>query len=366
MSAHILSLSTANPPMAWAQDDIAKKMIDLFSLEEEKAISLQQMYQNSAIGYRYSVIDDSTPEREHRNFFGDNAQKTKPGMYQRNEIYKKEAPVFAHTAALKAIELWGGSPSEITHVISVSCTGVMAPGIEFQLIESLNLNRTVFRLGINFMGCFGAFKGLQAANAFAKECPSHRILLVCTELCSLHFQTDLTQDILLANTLFSDGIAATVVGSDPRPYEKPLFSIVAQKSLAIDNSLDKMSWEAGDHGFFMKLSSFVPAHIKKHIEKLVSPLLENNTSIDECDWAVHPGGKSIIQAIERALKLDQKQTAAAWETLWNYGNMSSATFLFVLDNIIRCKTDKLWTAGLGFGPGLSLEGILLRKNQDNG
>lgn len=362
MISHILSLATINPPMAWSQDDIASKMINLFSLEGEKAKHVQQMYQNSAIGCRYSVIDDSTPEKEHRNFFGDNALKKIPGMQERNELYKKEAPPLAHAAALKAIERWGGSPSEITHVISVSCTGVMAPGIEFKLIESLNLPRSIYRLGVNFMGCFGAFKGLQAANAFAKECPSNRVLLVCTELCSLHFQTDLTPDILLANTLFSDGVAAALIGVSPRHYENPLFSIISQKSLALDNSLDKMTWEAGNHGFFMHLSSFVPAHIKKHIQKLVTPLLENNTSVEECDWAIHPGGKSIIQAVERALHLTAEQSKASWDTLWNYGNMSSATFLFVLDHIARHKTEKQWTAGLGFGPGLSLEALLLRKN----
>lgn len=358
MGSQILSLATTTPPLAWPQKDIANKMVDLFSLEGERAKNLQQMYQNSAIGCRYSVMD----ENEHHNFFGENALKSAPDMQERNELYIKEAPLLAQAAASKAIERWGGTPAEITHVISVSCTGIMAPGIEFKLIESLNLNRSVFRLGINFMGCFGAFKGLQAANAFAKECPSNRVLLVCTELCSLHFQTELTQDILLANTLFSDGVAAAIVGGAPRPYENPLFSIITQKSLALDNSLDKMTWEAGNHGFFMRLSSFVPVHIKRHIQKLVTPLLENNTTIAECDWAIHPGGKSIIQAIERALQLDVQQTKASWDTLWNYGNMSSATILFVLDHIVRHKTDKQWTAGLGFGPGLSLEAILLRKN----
>jgi prepilin-type processing-associated H-X9-DG protein len=211
------------------------------------------------------------------------------------------------------------------------------------------------------MGCFGAFKGLQVASAFAKENPQHRILLVCTELCSLHLQADQSHDTLLANALFADGSAAVVVGCELRPNEFSLYSIERQNSLALEDSLDKMTWDIGDHGFFMQLSSFVPPLIKRHIQTLVEPLLKDKVEISECDWPIHPGGNSIIHALERALDLNETQTKASWETLWKYGNMSSTTFLFVLDRLRQQKSDRKWAVGIGFGPGLSMEGILLQK-----
>lgn len=361
MTPHILSLATANPPNVWRQKEIADKMVDMLHLDGEQASLLRKIYQNSAIGYRHSIIPDFGEDRNNWKFWGKEYPSPTPGTSNRNKVYKKETPPLAHTAALKAILAWGGAHSEITHIIFVSCTGVMAPGVEFTLIDLLGLNRSVHRLGINLMGCFGAFKGLQVASAFAKESPEHRILVICTELCSLHLQADHSHDSLLANALFADGSAAAIVGSKLRPSETSLYSIVRQNSLALDDSLDKMTWDVGDHGFFMQLSSYVPPLIKRHAQSLITPLLKDQAEISECDWPIHPGGKSIIQALERALNLKESQTKASWEILWDYGNMSSATFLFVLERLLQQKNDKKWAAGIGFGPGLSMEGILLRK-----
>ena len=363
----ILALSTLNPPNQMLQSDIGDRMIQMFSLEGERAETLRNIYANSAIHSRYSVIDDFFKGREEWTFWGKSYPHSIPGMLQRNEFYKEKAPQLSHAASLIALRDWAGNPRDITHVISVSCTGVLAPGLEFRLIESLNLNRSVNRLGINFMGCFGAFKGLQVAAALAKEDTSHRILLVCTELCSLHLQANPSLDTMVANSLFSDGIAAAIIGCQVRSHESPLFSIAKQESLALDNTMDKMTWEAGDQGFFMHLSNYVAPLIKRHITSLTEPLLQGHTEIEACDWAIHPGGKSIVQAVERALNLTEQQTEASWKTLWNYGNMSSATFLFVLKQLIQeKKSTNPWVAGVGFGPGLSMEGILLQRGESSG
>lgn len=361
MTPHILSISTLNPPFGCSQSEIANKMIEILSLEKDKEAELRKIYSNSAIGYRYTVSEDFFKEREHWSFWGKDYPEISPDMRQRNDQYKKDAPSLAHEAALQAIEAWGGEKDQITHIISVSCTGVLAPGLEFQLIESLNLNPSVHRIGINFMGCFGAFKGLQVASAFAREDSSHRVLLVCTELCSLHLQNGLGNNALIANSLFSDGSAAAIVGCEARSYESPAFSIIEQKSMALENSQDKMTWEAGNHGFLMHLSPFVPALIKRNVHRIIDPLLKGHTDIPSCNWAVHPGGKSILQAVEKALDLTSNQIEASWKTLWNYGNMSSSTFLFVLKEIMQQPTEKAWTAGVGFGPGLCMEGILLKN-----
>jgi predicted naringenin-chalcone synthase len=361
MQASILAISTAVPSYVITQEKIADKIIDMLSLDAEKATSIKQLYQNSAIRTRYSVISDFTKDRKDWHFFGSEFPKKVPGTLHRNNFYKIEAPKLAYKACLKALNSWGGDPATISHVISVSCTGMVAPGIEFDIVKLLKLKASTERLAINFMGCFGAFKGLSVAQSFAKENPKNRILVVCTELCSLHFQAEQTPDNILANSLFSDGAAAVIVGADPQSEETVLWEINNKCSLALDNTYDKMSWEASDQGFIMKLSQRIPSLLKKHIATFIQCLVIDNFSFENCDWAIHPGGKSIIQSIEKALNLNSNQTQASWETLANYGNMSSATFLFVLNSLLQQKNQKKWTVGIGFGPGLCMEGILLNR-----
>ena len=329
-------------------------------MDQEKAEFLNRIYQNSAIQKRHSIIEDFHKPREEWEFLGSQYPQTVPGMTQRNARYKKEAPALAEEAARQVLEIWGGDRSRITHIISISCTGVIAPGIEYHLMQNLGLSPTVNRLGINFMGCFGAFKGLSVARAFAQENPAFRILVICTELCSLHLQADQDAETVTANSLFADGCAAAIIGSSPGPDETPLWDIIRTHSLGFKNSLDKMSWEASDSGFLMRLSHTVPVLIGRHMKEFAESLLIEDVKIEECDWAIHPGGKSVLQAIEKALHLQSDQTTSSWKVLSDYGNMSSATFLFVLEELSRRTNLRPWTAGLAFGPGLSAEGILLR------
>jgi predicted naringenin-chalcone synthase len=188
-------------------------------------------------------------------------------MGKRNDYYKQEAPKLAHQAATEALKRWGRAHEEITHIIYVSCTGAVAPGVELLLAQQLGLQPNVRRLGINFMGCFGAFAGLATARAFAASEPEARILVICTELCSLHYQPSERMDQLVANSLFADGAAAVVVGNSLRQNEKPLFEMQTACSFAVPNSLDKMSWEASDTGFVMGLSPDVPRYLRAHIKK---------------------------------------------------------------------------------------------------
>jgi len=361
MNPSILALSTAVPPHIYLQKDMAKTTIDIFGLEKEKAELTNRFFLNSAIEKRHSVYDDFHKPREEWGFLGSQYPEMVPGMSDRNIRYKNEAPKLAEQAARQALESWGGDRAHITHVISVSCTGVLAPGIEFHLMRNLGLSPSVNRLGINFMGCFGAIKALSVARAFALEDPAHRILLVCTELCSLHLQADSDNDTILGNSLFGDGSAAAVIGSNPSTQENPLWEIRCFHSFGFKNTLDKMSWEASDTGLIMRLSHTIPVLIGRQIKEFVDGLLEDNVPSDQCDWAIHPGGKSILQAIEKRLKLHPDQTKASWKTLNDYGNMSSATFLFVLELLSHQTKRQEWTAGVSFGPGLSAEGILLRR-----
>lgn len=343
--SYILALATASPPHCYHQESIASCMAKGLNLSSEREKELRKLYRNSAIETRHSVLSDFD-----LLFKG-------PSARERNDIYKREAPKLAIQAAQKALTQWGDRPEKITHVITVSCTGMMAPGIEYFLIKELGLLANTKRIGINFMGCFGAFNGLIAAKALAEESPDHRILLVCTELCSLHGQVDQESDSLLANALFADGAAACIVGGgQPKNY---LWEIVGQSSRLLENSKHYMAWDVADSGYSMTLSPKVPVLIKKAIAPFMQELLEGKATFEECGWAIHPGGKAILQAIEKECLLRREQTEGSWQVLKDYGNMSSATFLFVLEKWLEKRSK--WTLGVAFGPGLCIEGLLLRS-----
>lgn len=282
-------------------------------------------------------------------------------MSERNTVYKTEAPQLAEKAARQALQKWGRPISEITHVISVSCTGVITPGIEFLLAERLGLDRYTALLGINFMGCHGAFKGLKAAAKIAAEHPKNRVLLVCTELCTLHFKGKSDVESIVIESLFADGSAAVVLGAQPSESEKGIFYIEDELSYAIPESLQDMTWDAGDHGFDMTLSRRVPGLIASHLEPFVARLIKPGIDVHTCEWAIHPGGKAIIETVESVLKLERTSTVSSWNVLQRVGNLSSATILFVLQDIEQRNIAKKNILSIGFGPGLSVEGLLLSR-----
>lgn len=361
MSANILSIGTAVPPHFISQEEALKVVLSFSTFDSTEQDQIKKLYQNSGIAKRHLVTPELKKERSEWNFWGNNYPVSVPGMTQRNDLYKDVAPKLAHQAAEKAIDHWGGDRSALTHIIFISCTGVVAPGIEFMLLNSLGLQKSIHRLGINFMGCFGAFKGLEVAHAFAKTNPENRILVVCTELCSLHMQAKTNQDNLVGASLFADGAAAVIIGLNPKENEKPMWEIIQHQSHGLENSSNDMTWEASDTGFLMRLSSTVPVVIARHIKKFAHELTKEHLDVKDCDWAIHPGGKSILTVIEKKLHLDRTHTEASWEIYKNYGNMSSATFLFVLEALKNQKATRSWAAGVGFGPGLSMEGVLLKK-----
>ena len=346
MKAYILTLATALPQYCLHQQDAAEFMIRFSDADTKTSQFIKKLHQNSAINTRYMVLPEP--------------MKPTIKMTARNEIYKQQAPKLAYQAALQALNAWSGSAKEITHIISVSCTGVMAPGIEFKLVENMHLNRNVKRFGINFMGCFGAFTGIALAKALAMENHSHRILVVCTELCSIHIQPMDRPDAIVANTLFGDGSAAVIVGCQPKQQEHPLCEITNHQSYALEATQDKMTWDVTDTCFMMGLSKEVPRLISDHIQPFMQSLVSSRTDITLCDWAIHPGGKEIIKKIEEKAKLKPEQTEASWNTLAEYGNMSSATILFALEKCLKQNQKQKWCGAIGIGPGLSFEGLLLK------
>lgn len=365
MHATILALETEVPKTYLPQHHFSSVTAKHLSLTDSQTNLLERISKGSQIGKRHTIIADFVESGLQGAFFGLDSSKPIPSTGKRNQVFKEAAPKLAESVCQKALEQWGGSRLAITHIISVSCTGMFAPGIEFLLIDRLGLSPHTERLGINFMGCFGAFKGLAVAKALALENPENRILLVCTELCSLHFQGDKQTDTLVANSIFADGTAAVVIGAQPNRQEKPLLELHNRRSFALKDTLDFMTWEVGDLGYQMRLSPLVPTQLEQNISSFTQALLGSELSMQACAWAVHPGGKSILQSIAKAFNLESEQLFASWNVLKEYGNMSSPTFLFVLKELLQNSCSKKWVIGLGFGPGLSVEGLMLKRVDAN-
>ncbi len=361
MGANILAMGKSLPTYSLYQMEIADRLNNLMHFNDEEAWLLQKIYANSAINKRYSVLPDIIHPKT--SAFSSVNSSDFLGMSKRNAIYKKEAPLLAEKSAREALNHWNGKLDEITHVISVSCTGVITPGIEFLLALRLGLKPTVSLLGINFLGCYGAFKALKVATKIAKDHPKNRILLVATELCTLHFKPNPDIESMVIQSLFADGSAALIIGAQPTEKETVLFELLDEQSYVIKDTLEDMTWDASDEGFNMTLSPRVPKLIGEYIEPFTQKLMEKGSSKEEYEWAIHPGGKAIVEAVENAMSLDRSLTSSAWNILKNYGNLSSATFLYVLDDIFQRPSSKEKIIGLGFGPGISVEGLSLRKSR---
>lgn len=364
----ILGIGTVVPDLGGPQELVLEAMSKQMGLSAKKAEQLTKIGKHSAIETRHTVLKAGEDI-----FWGREGLNNDAGMELRNECYKKEAPKLAIAACTKALQDWGGNKKDITHVVSVSCTGIIIPGLEFQVMVGLDLPPSTERLSITFMGCFGALSGLKAAAAIASANPKNRVLVVCCELCSLHMQMNEKIDNLIASVLFSDGCGAFVVGAQPRNREKPLFQIHKTASSIIPNTLSMMSWELSATGFIIGLSKEISGQIFMTIKKFCRDnLLKIKTAgkvkgfIEEaeCHWAIHPGGAMIVQAIQEALGVTNKHSMASWETMRDYGNMSSATLVFVWDNIRKqVAQPNQWVPSLAFGPGLNVEGALLRRCQ---
>jgi predicted naringenin-chalcone synthase len=280
--------------------------------------------------------------------------------------YAADATALAHRAAVAAIDESGRSgvsASDITHIVTVSCTGFTAPGIDHALIDRLGLGRTVRRLHIGYMGCHGAINALAAARAIVLSEPHAHVLVVCVELCSLHFQPTGRPDQVVANALFADGAAAMVITADAA--RTPLARIASTGGCVFKDSADAMAWRIGDHGFEMTLGESVPRLIADYLRPWLAAWLDGqNQSLDELvdcgNWAIHPGGPRILDAVAASLGLCQESTRSSRHVLASYGNMSSPTVLFILDRFVRKGIGSSRpTVLVAFGPGLSVEAALL-------
>lgn len=371
------AIGTALPPHAASQERLAAFMQNVAlhspgpeSLRRGAAAAIARFHSRSAIRLRRSVLADYTAEPEGFSFFPQNwALDPFPGTAARMAVYRQEAPPLAGFAARRCLDRAGVDPSAISHLIVVSCTGFFAPGLDVLLCRGLGLRPDVQRQLIGFMGCYAAFNGLRAARAICGAEPGALVLLVCVELCTLHFQRELTLDTIVANCLFGDGAAAALVGGPDAPAgpaAAPPLELLDSASRLCEDSLAHMTWEIHDTGFQMRLSPAVPAALEHEVGPFVDQLLERNglRRQDIALWPVHPGGHRVLSAVARCLDLPPAAIAASVEVLAECGNMSSSTVLFVTERALHpAPSPGTLGLALAFGPGLTLESLLFRVGE---
>lgn len=366
MGSCISAIGIANPDKKITQQEAYHFMVDAFNLSPDHALRLKSIYDNSAINYRHTVVDDFGAERADYTFF-ESTPDLEPFVTteKRLKLYQEKAIQIALNAVKQCLAGFEANiTSKITHLITVSCTGMYAPGIDIDLVEQLGLPRTTERICINFMGCYGAINGLKTADYICRANPEAKVLVVSVELCTLHFQKHNTLDNWVANSLFADGAAAALIeNADHKTNQQPGLELSSFYSEFMPESRNEMGWFVGNTGFEMKLTSKVSKQIKKHIKGVTDRLLNRAGLKAEqiSTYAIHPGGKKILEAVEEALELPEETNAFAYEVLREYGNMSSATILFVLQKIM--KAGKLSGSNIlsyAFGPGLTVEGMALK------
>ena len=366
MSLSILGIGTAVPSTSFTQDQTVEFFRLLTGASPEQSKVLQRVFTQTGIRKRHFALDPEVLEevlhgtrQSQSPFLWRDPVNTKgPTTRERMQQYARHAGPLALEAARQALERSGLAPGDITHLVTISCTGFQAPGVDIELIQGLQLPMTTERTHIGFMGCHGALNGLRIARALVAGDPQARVLLCAVELSSVHCVCEWDQEQMIACSLFADG-AAALVGAARGPALS--WRVDGSGSCVIPDSTDDMSWNVGDHGFRMTLGKSVPGLVARQLPGWLTRWLGDQglTVENVASWCVHPGGPKILQAVAEGLVLDREALEPSRSILAEYGNMSSATILFILQRLIESNAPRPCVA-LAFGPGLTCEATLLR------
>jgi predicted naringenin-chalcone synthase len=365
MPVYIQHLETLVPAHAYSQDFAREKMKTWVAGDKQHRL-VHRVYRNSGIETRYSTLGDFTPEASDPLFrTGADGRPVEPGTRERNDRFARESHRMAVELARRAIDKCPEvAPADITHVITATCTGFSNPGPDYFIVREAGLRPSVERYALGFMGCYAALPALRMARQFCQADPSAVVLVACIELCTLHLHVEDGLDALLANAIFADGAAAAIVSARQPPAGRRAFQLDGFASALIPAGEKDMAWRIGNNGFEITLSTYVPEIIGANIRGLIEPsLAAAGCRMEEVAfWAVHPGGKAILDKIQSELQLAPAQILAPREVLRQYGNMSSATSLFVLKELLQTvppADQPQRVCAIAFGPGLTVETALL-------
>ncbi|GAA1488189.1 type III polyketide synthase [Brachybacterium sacelli] len=371
MTVTLRSLDIAVPATELAQAEVR----DVFAAQDDLTRLGKRLvatsFDSSGIERRYSALTewDGPPAEGDPVFFeAGTGRFLNPTTGARNEVFVREATELYTRVAGEALEHAEGlGAADVTHVITVSCTGFFAPGPDYRIVRALGLNASVQRYHLGFMGCYAALPALRQAQTICRADPDAVVLVATVELCTLHVRTSNDPDTIVGSSLFADGAAAAVVTGRDLPSSTPLLRLDHFETVLTPVGEEAMAWNIGDNGFEMVLGTYVPHIIDEHITGALVPLLAHDPALAEMPyrdiehWAIHPGGRSILDKVEDKLELTEAQLLPARETLRDFGNMSSATVMFVLAKILREATPgtEERVCSMAFGPGLTVETALL-------
>ncbi|MBA2612557.1 MAG: type III polyketide synthase [Bacteroidetes bacterium] len=365
--SYILNISTAVPEFKIENEELINFYSKAVATQDPSRFEQKINFLNrkTKIESRFSCI----PDYKGSNYELFNDHNYKQPVEKRMEIYNKKILPLASTAIDRIFAESDVTVKEVTHLITVSCTGLIAPGLEFLVAEQYGLQHTE-KIALNFLGCYAALKALKYAHHIATSDPDACILIVSAELCSLHFYpSDLDEDII-ANLLFADGAAAVLMCGDKNKHIEN--NIVLQiddiGSAFIPNTAELMTWGITSSAFKMFLSPDVVGAIKENIQHVVTNFLGDNMPQTDL-WAIHPGGVKIVEAVQQSLNLTDNNVSDSMSVLKQYGNMSSPTILFILCSMLnKIKANKIENKKIfacAFGPGLNVELLSLSSFNPN-
>lgn len=369
MLVTLRSLEVVVPDTVLVQDEIRELFAAQSGMSRLATRLVGAAFDSSGIETRHSAVTEldllerSATAETPQFFDATTRQILNPSTGVRNDVYVREAArlyVDAAAGALTACE--GIDKTDVTHVITVSCTGFFSPGPDYLIVRGLDLEPSVQRYHLGFMGCYAAFPAMRQAKTICEANPDAVVLVVSVELCSIHVRVSDDPDTILGSSLFGDGAAAAIItGRDLGPGRA--IQLDHFETVLTPVGEEAMAWNIGDHGFEMVLGTYVPKIIDAHIVDALNPLLASDDTLtdgayrDVEHWAIHPGGRSILDKVEAKLELEADQLVPSREVLRRFGNMSSATVMFVLKQILEqpgSRADER-ICGMAFGPGLTVE-----------
>jgi len=361
---YIRAIGTAVPPHRISQQDHYTILEKANHMSREDQLVLKKIYSKSGIEHRYSVLSEfGGSDRAANELFHPSGDYPATPVSKRMQLYEQYALGLCRQAATQCFDSAQLPASAITHVITFSCTGMYAPGLDIQLVEEMGLKKNVERTCINFMGCYAAINALKYAYHIVRSRPESNVLLVGVELCSLHYRKSNEANQVVANALFGDGAAAAIVsakeGSSQHGLRLEQFYSEFEQA-----SGNEMVWRIGDSGFDLLLTPEVPRVVKDNIAALIEKLfLQTGITQEQIDfYAIHPGGMKILEACEQALHLSKQQNEISYGVLRDFGNMSSVTILFVLKKYLAMLSGTDTGKKIlccAFGPGITVESMIL-------
>ncbi|NMO95627.1 type III polyketide synthase [Paenibacillus lemnae] len=352
----ILGIGTALPVHEIPQSDITELLTSHLEDKPDLARFARRIFRSCGVDTRYTVEPSYKGTAGECRYLPAGDHSNIPTTEERMDTYKREALPLGLEAAKKALKESGTHPEQITHLITVSCTGQYSPGLDVMLIRQLGLSPRTNRLPLMFLGCAAGLKAIQMARDVVQGAPGSRVLVVCVELCTLHFQPVMEKEALFAASFFGDASASCVVG-EAEDHHADYLQLGTGYSVLLPDSTEDMTWEVGNYGFDLFLSPRIPKMLGSHLVPELDKLLAGD-SMPEL-WAIHPGGRGIVDSVQDVLNLRDDQTRFSRDILRNAGNLSSCTIMFVLNAMVSDlkSQDSASKEGvaMAFGPGLTAE-----------